>query len=201
MDTFERWRGGNAVSSARAVSAAQQRAADARVRETQAIAELDSARKSYNHAVNERDRSRQEQAATHNEEEGRRWTPSVQDYLRSRSRRSFSLENDLERAPNENRDQALNQMRDKRREMEAAVGSGRRRANLVREYNQSIDNYAESVRQDSRARREASAGNGGNDRAARDSQQSNAADRHADSQDRDSRSWQDRVRDLMDSRN
>jgi hypothetical protein len=101
---------------------------------------------------------------------------------------------DSERGANENRDRALDQMRDKGRQIERAVQSGRPTADLVREQKQAMDRYVEGVREASRAKREAAERNGSNDRTPRDSQPSR------DSRDSAKESWQDQQRERADRR-
>jgi hypothetical protein len=98
---------------------------------------------------------------------------------------------DRERTANEGRDRALDQMRDKTRQIERAIQSGRPTGELVREHKQAMDDYVRGVFEASRARREAREQNGGNDRAPRDSQpshQSGSTDK----------SWQDEQRERAD---
>jgi len=117
---------------------------------------------------------------------GRGQSPYAQSQLRGAQ--------DRERAARDNMQRSLDTMRDNRRAIERAVQSGRS-ADIgarVREYNRSLDNYVERVREASRARREAADRNGGNDRSPREShpsRDSGSSDRH---------SWQDRQREWAD---
>lgn len=99
-----------------------------------------------------------------------------------------------ERSANEYRDRALEQVREKSRQIERAGRSGRPTGELVREHKQALDNYVKGVVEASRARRDATDRNGANDKTPRDSQRSR------DSGSGDKQSWQDRQREIFSSR-
>lgn len=100
---------------------------------------------------------------------------------------------DRERTANANRDQARDRMHGNMREIERAVREGRFTRDSVRDYNQSMKDYLDTVREASRARREAADRNGSRDTSPRDSPQS----RDSGSKDK---SWQDHQREIFDRR-